>query len=350
MRVLSFIIVLLFFINPAAPARENPPAKVVVSKITLEMVTQTQSFIGTLYYERISHVSSEVSGLVSRIGVAAGDRVKESEQIVTLDTQMLEKEILIQKNIIDRAQLNIAYAKRNFDRMDMLFKKDSVSEKIHDDAEFDYEKALLEKVSAQTTLEKLMLRKQKSTILAPFDGVILEKYVDQGDWVQQGKSLVAIGASSELFVRVPVAETLLSSVTTGQRVQVLLNAYNREVEGTIESLAPEADKKTKNVFLKIRVPSMTDVVENMSATVSIPTGKETLLFMLPRDAVVKIGGNDSVFTIQDQKAVPLPVNIIRFAQDRIGADNKHFEDGMSVVIEGNERLRPGQPVTVIREQ
>ena len=53
-----------------------------------------------------------------------------------------------------------------------------------------------------------------------------------------------------------------------------------------------------------------------------------------------------VYTIKDDKAAILPVNIITFLGDKIGADNPYFVQGMPVIIEGNERLRPDQPVTV----
>jgi membrane fusion protein (multidrug efflux system) len=68
MRLLQ-ILAVLFILNATMGYAEQPPAKVVVSKVVLQKIARDHAFIGTLYYERISHISSEVSGLVATIGV-----------------------------------------------------------------------------------------------------------------------------------------------------------------------------------------------------------------------------------------------------------------------------------------
>jgi len=189
-----------------AYAWEPAPARVVISKIVHETMARNQSFIGTLYYERISHVSSEVSGLVNKVNFRAGDRVNIGTPLVHLDTQILEKEIIFHKNQIELAKLNINHTQVNFQRMAALRKNNSISEKDYDDARFSHQQALLEKFSAQTTLEKLLIQKRKSVIKAPFDGIILEKNVDSGDWVNQGKQLFNIGSVNDLFIKVAIAK------------------------------------------------------------------------------------------------------------------------------------------------
>ena len=57
-------------------------------------------------------------------------------------------------------------------------------------------------------------------------------------------------------------------------------------------------------------------------------------------------GKDFVYTVKEGKASILSVNIVTFLGNKVGADNPYFVPGMPVVIEGNERLRPDQPVTV----
>lgn len=346
MRIFQALLVLVIINGSMVYARELPPARVAVSKIVFQKVAQNRSFIGTLYYERISHVSSEVTGLVTRIDVMAGDRINKGTPLVYLDTEILEKEIILHRNQVKQAELHINHAQKNYQRMDSLYKKGGISEKNYDDASFIYQEALLKKLSAGTILEKLLIQKRKSVINAPFDGIILEKNVDAGDWVQQGKQLISIGSVKDLFIKVPVAETLLKFVSIGQSVPVTINAYNRELTGTIDNLSPIADAKTKNVFLKIRIPLLTKVAQNMSANVFIPTGNGQKMAMIPRDALVKFQGKDAVYTIKENKAVMLPVNIMTYLGDRIGADNEHFTEGMSIIVDGNERLRPGQSVVI----
>jgi len=88
----------------------------------------------------------------------------------------------------------------------------------------------------------------------------------------------------------------------------------------------------------------------MSSTVYIPTSEKKELAIIPRDALVQFQGKDFVYSVKDNKAAIMPVNIVTFFDDKVGADNPSFVPGMVVVVEGNERLRPGQPVTVVGEQ
>jgi len=87
----------------------------------------------------------------------------------------------------------------------------------------------------------------------------------------------------------------------------------------------------------------------MSATVYIPTSDKKELAIIPRDALIQFQGKDFVYTVKENKAAIMPVNIVTFFGDKIGADNPYFVPGMVVVVEGNERLRPDQPVTVAGE-
>ncbi len=338
------------FKGSMAYAREQTPARVVISKITHETIAQTDSFIGTLYYERISHVSSEVSGLVNKIDFRTGDLVQKGLAQVHLDTEILEKEIQFQKNQVKLAKLDIDHKHLNFQRMATLYKNNSISERDYDDASFVYQASLLKKISAQTTLEKLLIQKRKSVIKAPFEGIILENNVDSGDWVHQGKQLFDIGSVNDLFIRVSMAETLLKFVVVGQSVPVIINAYDQKITGIIENLSPQADTKTKNIFLKIRIPRLTKVAQNMSATVILATGQKKKLYMIPRDALIRFQGNDFVYTIKDKKAVRLGVHIVAYQGNQMGADNPHFIEGMPIVVDGNERLQPGQPVVIVSKQ
>jgi RND family efflux transporter MFP subunit len=268
---------------------------------------------------------------------------------VVLNTEILDKEIEVQKSRIEQTELRIANAKKNYARLDRLFDKSGVSEKEYDDALFTYQDAQKEKQALESSLQKMLIQKKRSNISAPFDGIILTKDVDSGSWVQPGKQLVSIGSSEDLFIRAPIAETTLQFIEADQQVPVIINAYNKEVTGTIFDIDPVADLKTKNVFLKIAIPELPLVAQNLSATVSVPISQRMELAIIDRASLIKFQGKDFVYTVKDGKAAILPVNIVTFLGDRVGVDNPYIQPGMQLVVEGNERLRPDQPVVVAGE-
>lgn len=330
-------------------AQGPPPAKVVMAKITQQEVAENRPFIGVLYYDRMSHVSSEVSGLVEEVAVREGERVKLGSKLLNLNTEILDKEIALAETRIAQAALRIEQAEKNVKRLERLFNENGASEKNYEDVLYDFKNLVKEKKADEDELDKLLITKRKSIIKAPFPGVILEKNVDSGDWVQQGKVLVRIGSTDDLFVSVPVAEDLLQFISAGEQVVVVINAFAKEVKGIFEDFDPVADPKTKNIMLKVRIPEMAKVAENMSAQVYVPTSPKKTFSVIPRDALIKFQGGDFVYTVKEGKASILPAHIVTYLGNGVAVDNPYFVPGMEVVVEGNERLRPDQAVVVAEE-
>jgi RND family efflux transporter MFP subunit len=326
--------------------QEPPPARVVVASIGQEEVAENRPFIGWLYYDTVSQVSTEVAGLIEVVAVKEGQTVEKEAPLLRLNTELLDKEIDIKLAEIERIDLRISHAEKQYLRLESLYEKEGISEKVYEDALYAYEDGLKEKQVAELELKKLLLDLEKSVVRAPYEGIVMAKNVDSGDWVQPGKPLIQLGSINDLFVKVPVAETVLQFVETGSRVTVEIEAYGKEIQGTVEGVDPVADPKTKNVFVKVRIAARKNIAENMSAKVFVPVGVRKKLSIIPRDALVSMQGNDFVYTVKDGKAAILPVNIVSFLGETIGADNPHFSEGMAVVVEGNERLRPEQPVVV----
>ncbi len=346
MRSFIFLCSLVLLSCSAAFAQEQPPARVVVQEVTKEVVAENRSYIGLLGFDRTSQVSTDVSGIVESVLVHEGDHVVKGDSMVKLDTELLDQEIALRKTRIGQAQLRIELTQKNLKRLETLLSRKGTSEKNYDDAVYDLQDSQAEKRSSELELEKLLIQKRKSVIKAPFDGIILDKNIETGDWVQQGKLLVSVGSTRDLIVRVPIEESVLQFITINEHVPVMLNAFNRELTGTIIQVDPVADERTKNVFLKISIPPQEEVVVNLSATVFVPTSTKRELSILPRDALIKFQGKDFVYTVKEGKASILPVNIVTFLGGRVGADNPYFAPGMPIVVEGNERLRPDQPVSI----
>jgi multidrug efflux pump subunit AcrA (membrane-fusion protein) len=296
-RIFHFSLIFIILGFSSINAQEQPPAKVVVAEITREIVTENRSFIGLLGFDRTSRVSSDFSGLVEKVLVKEGDKINKGELLIQLDTEILDQEIVLRKNRIEQAQLSIELARKNLTRLETLLSKMGTSEKNFDDAQFAFQNSQLEKKSSELELEK-------------------------------------------------VEESILQFVTPGSEIPLTINAFNREMTGSISRIDPVADARTKNVFIEVSIPAFDDMVANMSATVYIPTSAKLELSIIPRDALIKFQGKDFVYTIKEGKASILPVNIVTFLGKKVGADNPYFVPGMVVVIEGNERLRPDQPVLV----
>ncbi len=355
MRVLSRGMLVLLFLWAAGTAFAEgppaaPPAKVTTTKVVERDTSQKKGMIGVLYFDRFGDISTEVGGLVKKIYFREGDRVKRGDRLVALNTDFLDREIAREKARIERVSLRIEQTKRNLERFEALFKEEAASETDFEDLSFSHRELIKERETLSIGLEIIRLRKKKSVIRAPFDGMILSKGVDLGGWIDKGSTICRIGAFDSLYVQLPVAETIMKLLKKGDKVDAVINAYDKKVVGEIVGVRPRADEKTKNVYLKVRIPLTVDLVENMSVTVQVPTRKGEVLKMVPRDAVVKFKGKDFIYSVKEGKAMIIPLQVVSFMGNEVALANTNLVSGMAVVVDGNERLKPGQAVVVTGEK
>ena len=351
-RILFLLLILLIptvVVMPLSAQQQQPPAKVRVAKVTEDVRAENSGLVGVLYYDRISHLSAEVSGQVQKARFSAGDKVEQWALLVRIGTDFFDQDIAIENARIETINVKIENAAKDLARYQLLLEKNAVSQSAYDTLYFNHQALIKERDAIAAGLAKIKLMRAKCIIRAPFDGIILEKSTEKGDWVTPGRTLYRIGSSADLFVKVSVSEKLAPFSLPGTPVEVMLTAAGQKLGGKIEGLLPVADAQTKNVTVKVRLDEAVPtelVAENMSATVFLPTSPEKTLKMIPRDALVNFQGKNFVYTIKEDKAAMLPVTIIAYAKDQVGVSDPYIAVGMPVVVDGNERLRPDQPVMI----
>ena len=126
-------------------------------------------------------------------------------------------------------------------------------------------------------------------------------------------------------------------------IRALING--NDIPGKVFTIVPRGDIATRTFPVKIRTPNKFSLIEGMSAKVVLPTGTRRKALVVPRDAVIRVLGQDVIFTAIASKAGMMPVRIIGFDGLHVGIEAGGLEEGMSVVVDGNERLRDGQTVS-----
>ena len=328
-------------------AQGGGPARVVTETVTERMISPTTRIVGVVDFDILAGLSPEVSGLIEESNIEEGKVVKKGETLVRLNTDLLRKDVEIRRKEMEGIGVRIANARKNLDRFETLFKEAAASEKAYDDLADSVRELRKEQERVKKTIEKLRLEIDKSTLAAPFDGMVLEKLKEVGEWVSPGIPVCTLGSTSDLFVEAAVSEDLVEYIRPGREVVLVINALKREFTGRVANFVPIADPATKTFNVKIAIPYFDEAIRNMSATVNVPAGKEQKLRMIGRDALVRNEGKTFVYTIKDGKASILPINVVGYEGKYVGVDNDYIQPGMPVVVDGNDRLRPDQEVTVV---
>ena len=243
----------------------------------------TSNSVGSVEPIKNAVVSSEIVGRVKAILVRQGE-VKGGQPIFELDSRDLEAEREVTRRDIETSRARIDQAelrkKKVSDDLERLKKVDvpkSDVERLERDLEIatkDEEISKLEIRRLDAQLKVLDLRLAKTSVAAPFDGVVTRLLSEEGESVTPGKALFQIHSAGELLIRAPIDEVDMGRLALGQPVRLTFDAYEGEkFEGALHEIMPAASMDQKNnrtVDIKIRVPKMPrNIYANMSANIEV---------------------------------------------------------------------------------
>lgn len=346
-----FAILLIVFLPCALLAQTGtPPALVEVGTVIEKEVVARISLVGTAEPWLETVVASEDEGKVESMLFDEGEKVKENQPLCVQDTSQLNLKIKAAESDLAEAEILYAQAQREWNRQKRLFSINSVSEKAYEDAKFKLD-ASQEKV-ARLRAELLLLKDQlsKRKIKSPVSGYVVERHCLIGQWLGEGEPVATLVVADPIRVRVPVPERYIRDLKKGDSAQVTFDALpGRTFEGKVFSVIPRADEAARTFPVRIEIPNPDGAIKaGMLGRASLPVGGPRKAILVPKDALVLSGTGTAVYVVFEQSARLVPVNTGPAHGDLIEVEGE-LKHGLKVVVRGNERLRPGQPVQIVPE-
>ena len=337
-------------------------ALVEVDRVVVEPMVQTQGVVGRLIALESSVVAARIGGPVGDVRVHVGDRVGQGQVLATLDRDRLEAEVnLREAEIAERdarleaSDATVSLYQLEMERMEGLRASAAFSQARYDDAVAEVNRAVGQRGEAEASLARArvahdlaVLDLSYATIEAPFPGVISERHVDAGEYVEVGDPIVTMINDGDLEIEAAVPGELVGNLHPSDRVSAQLGA-NIVIQATVRAVVPLEDIRTRTRRVRFTAPLETldmPLASNQSAIVFVPVGEARDVTTVHKDAVVSGPSGHTVFAVGDD-------GVAEFRQIAIGeAVGNRFEvlDGLTpgemVVTRGNEGLQPGQPVQV----
>jgi RND family efflux transporter MFP subunit len=342
------VLIMLFAVCPVFAQEDKkkgmPPAIVVVSDVRTGIVSPESEFIGTVYYQEVSDVASELNGRVDSVRFEEGQSMNKGDVLVRLDSEILKKKLQATVASHEQVLSDLEQANREFSRAEKLFKEELVSEQRYDETKFRVLSLEKRTVSLKAEVDLLEIELGKASVRVPFEGVVIRKHVDRGEWVSEGESVATIAKIDIVDIIVEVPENILQVISVGLDVDV--KAGGKVTKGKVVALIPQGDTATRTFPVKIRISNNQSLAEGMEAQVRLPIGRKKKTLVMTRDAVVPVFGVNAVFVVIDGKAKMIPVQVVGYSGMTVGVSGQGLEEGMKVVVKGNERLRDGQDVQI----
>ncbi len=338
----------------AEPPKERggpPPALVEVATVVEKEIASQITLVGTGEPWLETVVAAEEEGLVLKMPVDEGDHVEKNQLLCEQNASQLRLRIQAARAALSEAEVLQAQAKREWERQTKLYDIDSVSEKSYENAQFETEAAIKKVARLLAELHVLEDQLKKRKIKAPLSGVVVERHALAGQWLGEGDPVVTLSSLHPIRVIVPVPERYVSSLNVGDNCQVTFDALPGLIfEGLIAAIIPRADEATRAFPVRIEIPNPDGVIKGgMLGRATLPVGNLHKAILVPKDALVLGQKGKAVYVVNDQSAHIVPVKTGGAIGSLVEVTGD-LKAGQRVVIRGNERLMPGQPVRLLSEQ
>ena len=336
----AVVCILVLLISAGAATAQNTTL-VSVAETKQGSILQTNTYVGTIEYYASSKIPAERSGVVSSVSVDEGETVSSGKVLMTINKDVLLQNIAATSAKFEQQKLTLEKMTRDYERTKILYAENATTEQRYLDAGTD---RLIQQYAVQTARADLTIlqeEEKRSSVRAPYDGVIIKKYINKGDWVSAGSTVYEI-AASRIEITVNLPQAVIQSVNIGG--EVIVTVENTRYTGTVRTVIPSGNVASRTFPAKIDLNYQNKLYSGMDAQVSIPVGEPKTALIFPLDAVVKRGGIDVVFIVASGKVQAIPVKIIGYEGTNVGVEpDSRIKQ---VVTTGNERLTDGQNVNV----
>lgn len=396
----ALLIGLAGVVAPLAAAQFGP-RPVQVAPVTERELPATIRLVGTALPQATAIVAAEVNGVVAQINAEEGAFVRRGEPLVTLDPEVVQLQLeeararldslqsrldelengtrteVIQRWEATLAESRALLAKAEFERMRMreLNIDQTANTKELNDAERDYEaaQARANQIVAQLSEARTGARKEelararadvgaaramaallerhrrKTVITAPFDGFVVQRRTEVGEWIEQGGAVAEMVDVERIKVRVDVPQDAIRFAQPGSPATVVVDALGRSLAAQVARVIPRASVNARTFPLEIDLPNQDhEILPGMTVWANVAAGPVGKRLMVLKDAVVPRGLEKQIFVIrkteQGAMAVPLPVQ----TGLEVGIEIEVIAPGLQaddqVVCRANERLFAPTPV------
>ena len=328
----------------AVAQHEPPPPNVRVARASLQSLAPSTLVPGTVISRNDARLAAEVTGRlieVAEVGAVAarGDVVAKIEDtVIRLRKEELQAEV-------ERAMARLKYLESEERRYVKLAESNLAAAAKLEETLSDRDVSRSDLQVAKVRLAQIEDQLARTSIRAPFGGIVVERLMMPGERVDIGRNVVRMVDQQHLEVIARAPLEYYSFVRPGQQLELRTGAVI--TTGIVRTVVAVGSENTHQFELRLDIESDRFPV-GQTLRVSIPTSDVRNALVVPRDALVLRPDGISVFVVdKDLKAkqVMVTTGIGTGEQIEVIGD---LGDGDTVIIRGNERLRPGQVVSIMQ--
>lgn len=306
-----------------------------VDAIKLQNISNVIISTGTFEPNKETKISAEIQGKINAVLVDVGSQVVKGQPLVQLDNSMLKLQL-------QTIELQIKGLQDDVNRYTILADADAIKG-------VQLEKASLGLQSAQVQRATLLEQINKSTIKAPFNGIVTAKFGEEGAFAAPGVPLLQITDIFNLRFTVNVPESQVSLFSSNQLLNIVADVYpDTTLSGKVIMVGSKANMG--NSFpVQILVANTKDLTikSGMFGRVIIEKEKPEMGILIPTSAIISSESQPQVYKVENGVAVLHKITLAENIKNKTVVANG-LNEGDVIVTGGFINLFDGAKVETIR--
>jgi HlyD family secretion protein len=293
------IIAAIYFIwNSLADKKANHDGATRISTAVARKgnLSITVSSTGTVQPILTVDLKSKASGEIIEIPIEEGDFVNKGDLIAKLDAKTSKNSYDQAVADLGVAEKTLSLAEKEATRQSELYKQSLISELEYENSVLTKEQANSNVVKARANLEDAKERLSDTVIKSPISGIVLRKFVEEGQIIASGISAVSGGTTialvadlSKAYIRTAVDEVDIGQIQSGQQAVVIAESFpDRTFDGKVIRIHPQAtvEQNVTTFDVTIEVDNSDGLLmAGMNTSVDITAGFVENALLIPRTAL-----------------------------------------------------------------
>ena len=280
------------------------PAKLVIAPedvltIQANALSSGPVVTGSIQPERKADLRAEVSAVVLQVLKENGDLVRRGDVLVRLDPTSIRDNLQSAEANVRNATQALDQSERNLQRLKTLRDSGMTSLQALDDAEVRRNAAQSELAASHARAVLARQQLERTTVRAPFDGVVSDRKVSAGDTASVGKELLKVIDPSSMRFAGRVSADKISVVRVGQAVSFRINGYaGQEFRGKVTRVDPSANDVTRQVEVLVSFDEVRQARVAGLFAEGLIEASSTKAVTLPESVLLRSGDKASVWRVK----------------------------------------------------
>ncbi|GAA0871545.1 efflux RND transporter periplasmic adaptor subunit [Gangjinia marincola] len=286
-------------------------------------------------------VYPEMQGVLQRVYVKEGDNVRKGQLLATIDDGGLSSQVA-------QVETQAALAKTTFERQKALWEQQIGSEIQYLQAKSNYE-------AAQNQVNQMKSMLGKTSVRAPFSGVVDDVITEQGTVVAPGSQLFRIVNLDDMYIKADVPERYIKDIQPGKEVIVNLPILGEQIKTKVRQTSNYINPSNRTFSIEVAVPNKKGLIKpNLTARLKINDYTKEDAILIPLNIISENADGEQFVYLVQQDSTNSDVNIANRKIISTGKSQQDFIEvtnglasGDKIIVEGARSVKDGQEVSIV---